>query len=446
MPNVTFEITVILLLLIANGYLALSEIAIVSARRSRLLQRAERGDAAARAAVRLAESPTKFLSTVQVGITLIGILSGAYGGATIAEGLAVYLATYPMLAPYSEGAAVAIVVIVLSYLSVIIGELVPKRIALSNPERFAAMVARPMTRLARLGAPAVAALEHTSNAIMRVLRLPQGGDTAVTEADVAAMVADGTAAGIFDPVERRIVERAFRLDDEPVAAIMTPRPDIVWLDINDSPDVHYDLIRQHPYSRFPVCEASLDRLLGIAYVRDIWIAQREAAGRAPLDLRTLIRQPLLVPERSPALDVLEQFQTSGTHIAIIIDEHGGVDGLLTLNNILNFLVAAPAGAPTPHSDATIVQRAVDSWLVDGSVSLGDFYGAIGIDPPETDTPPSYHTVAGLVMTRLGRVPITGDRAPFGPLDLEVADMDGYRVDKVLVTRRRPPETPVTPTA
>jgi putative hemolysin len=172
-----------------------------------------------------------------------------------------------------------------------------------------------MTRLSRLGAPAVAALEYTSDFIMKVFRLPQGGDSAVTEADVAAMVAAGTAAGVFDPAERRIVERMFRLDDEPVAAMMTPRPDIVWLDINDSLDAHYDVVRQHPYSRFPIGDGSLDRILGIAYVRDIWIAQREAPAGAAPDLRALIRQPLFVPERSPALDVLQQFQTTGTHVA-----------------------------------------------------------------------------------------------------------------------------------
>jgi putative hemolysin len=440
MPNVTFEVLVILVLLLGNGYLALSEIAVVSARRSRLLQRAERGDAAARAAAELSRSPTKFLSTVQVGITLIGILSGAYGGTTIAEELAAFLGGYPAIATYSEGIAIAVVVVAISYLSVIIGELVPKRIALSNPERFAALVARPVMTLSRIAAPAVAALEFTSDFIMKVFRLPQGGDAAVTEADVAAMIAAGTATGVFDPVERRMVERVFRLDDEPVAAMMTPRTEMVWLDVNDSSDTHYDLIRQHPFSRFPVCDGSLDRILGIVNVRDIWIAQREASAQAPVDLRSLVRQPLFVPDRSPALDVLEQFQNTGTHVAVIIDEHGGVDGLLTLNNILTFLVAPPAGTPSRQDEAAIVQRTANSWLVDGALSLGDFYGGIGIEDPDAGKPRTYHTVAGLVMTLLGRVPAAGDRAHIGPLSLEVADMDGFRVDKVLVTRRSPTAT------
>jgi putative hemolysin len=437
MPNVTFEILVILLLLLCNGFLALSEIAVVSARRSRLSQRAERGDRSARAAIALAQSPTRFLSTVQVGITLIGILSGAYGGATIAGQLAVFLGGYPAIAAYSEGIAVAIVVVALAYASVIVGELVPKRIALSNPERFATLVARPMTMLSRAAGPAVTALELSSNVVMKLFRIPQSGDADVTEADVSAMVAAGTAAGVFEPAERRMVERVFRLDDEPVAAMMTPRRDIVWLDVNDSPPARYDLIRQHPYARFPVCEGSLDRVLGIVNVRDLWIAQQDTAPQASLDLRSVVRQPLFIPERSAALGVLEQFQKTGTHIAIVIDEHGGVDGLLTLNNILQFLVTTPSGASASAEDATIVQRGPSSWLVDGAVSLGDFYACVGVEDPEPDEPHGYHTVAGLVMNRLGRIPAAGDRVSVGTLVVEVVDMDGFRVDKVLVSRQEP---------
>jgi putative hemolysin len=437
MANVSIELLIIFLLLLANGFLALSEIAIVSARRTRLLHRAERGDVGAAVAADISASPTKFLSTVQVGITLIGILSGAYGGATIAEELALYLGQYPLLADYADGVAVALVVVTLAYLSVIIGELVPKRVALSNPERFAVAVARPMRRLSRIASPAVAALEHTSDFIIKVFRLPQGADSAVTEADVSAMVAAGTAAGVFDPVERRIVERAFRLDDEPIAAIMTPRPDIVWLDVNDPLELHYDLIRQHPYSRFPVCDGSLDRILGVVYVRDIWIAEHDKPA-SPVDLRRLVRQPLIVPDRTASLGVLEQFQDTGTHIAVVIDEHGGVDGLLTLNNLMTFLVAPPASVASRHTEPAIVQRTSDSWLVDGALSLGDFYAGIGIDDPEANRARGYHTVAGLVMTLLGRIPTAGDRVDVGPLTLEVADMDGFRVDKVLVSRQAGP--------
>jgi putative hemolysin len=422
MPDVTVEILIILLLLVANGYLALSEIAIVSARRTRLLHSAERGDRAAAVAAELSASPTKFLSTVQVGITLIGILSGAFGGATLAEELIPVLAAYPALAPHSEGIAVAVVVVAIAYLSVIVGELVPKRIALSNPERFARWVARPMRRLSRIAAPAVAALETTSNVVIRILRVPTGGDAAVTEADVSAMIAAGTAAGVFAPVERRMVEQVFRLDDEPVAALMTPRTDIVWLDVNDPREVHEDVIARYSFS--------------LVVVRDLWVAQRMRPD-APPDLRAALRQPLFVPERTPALGVLQQFQSSGTHVAIVIDEHGGVDGLLTLNNVLTFLVAAPGARAYEAGEPGVVQREDGSWLVDGVVSLGDLYAAIGMDDPEADVSRPYHTVAGLVLSRFGRMPATGDRVTAGELILEVADMDHRRVDKVLVTRHSP---------
>jgi putative hemolysin len=290
MATVTYELLIILVLLLANGFLALSEIAVVSARRSRLLQRAERGDVAAAAAAKLSQSPTRFLSTVQVGITLIGILSGAYGGATIAKALSPWLTQYANLAAYSEQISVGIVVIALSFFSVIIGELVPKRIALSNPERFASLVARPMRSLSRIAGPVVLALEHSSNLIMRVLRLPQGSDSAVTEADVAAMVAAATASGVFEPGERGMVERVFRLDDEPVAAMMTPRTDIIWLDTSDSCDKQLDIIAQHPHSRFPVADGSLDRLRGIVHVRDMCIAQRRSTA---IDLAAMARVPFL---------------------------------------------------------------------------------------------------------------------------------------------------------
>jgi putative hemolysin len=430
MSHVAFEMAVLLMLLVANGYFALSEISIVSSRRTRLAQSARAGDHRAGAALRLAESPARFLSAVQIGITLIGTLSGAYGGATLAEELAVALARYPVLAPYAEEAAVALVVLAISFASVVIGELVPKRMGLSDPERFARLVSGPMTALSRVAAPVVTALERTADALIRLFHLPHGSDSAVTEADVSAMVAAGTEAGVFDPAERRMVERVFRLDDEPVAAMMTPRPDIVWLDVHDPIEANLDLVRRHPYSRFPVCDGGLDHVIGIVTVRDIWMAS--TAGI--VDLRAVARQPLVVPDTAVALDVLAQLQQHEVHMALVVDEHGGLDGLLTLNNLLQFL-AAPTGGDAATADVTgIVQRTPTSWLVDGGVSLGDFCLALGLPEHVADQPRPYHTVAGLVMAEFGRVPTAGDVFTRGSLRIEVVDMDGFRVDKVLVTR------------
>jgi putative hemolysin len=230
----------------------------------------------------------------------------------------------------------------------------------------------------------------------------------------------------------------FRLDDEPIAGIMTPRTDIVWLDVADTLETNLDIVGQHPYSRFPVCEGSLDRTLGIVTVRDIWAAQQ--AGH--VDLRAIVRQPLVVPDTAVALDVLQQFQASATHVALVVDEHGGLDGLLTLNNLMLFVLGPAPGAATTAARPAIVQRDAASWLVDGSASLADFYAAVGVAEPESDEPRAYHTVAGLVMSELGRVPVDGYTATIGSLRLEVVDMDGFRVDKVLVSRVTAPPPPV----
>jgi putative hemolysin len=429
----TLELALIALLLVVNGYLAFSEIAIVSARRVRLEQHAER-DPRARAALALSESPTRFLSTVQVGITLVGVMSGAFGGAALADSLATFLSRYDRLAPHADAIAMGTVVLAISYLSVVAGELVPKRLALTNPERFAMAVARPMTTISRVAGPAVTLLERTSNVIFRVLRLPDNEDMSVTEADVTAMVAAGTSAGVFEPAERRMVERALRLDSEPVAAMMTPRRDIVWLDANGSPAEAEDVIRKHPFSRFPVCDGGLDRILGVLHVRDFWLADRAAPAFA---IRSILRPPLLVPESAAGLALLDEFQRTGIHLAFVIDEHGGIDGAVTLNNLLQFLVAEPSAAHVPVADRPIVRRGDDSWLVDGSLSLGDFYSEVGIQDPEHGRHRAHHTVAGLVMTHVGRIPVAGDRVAVGSLTLEVADMDGYRIDKVLATVMRP---------
>ncbi|MGE0593563.1 MAG: hemolysin family protein [Vicinamibacterales bacterium] len=441
MTTIGIEIGIILALLLANGAFALSEIAIVSARRTRLSALAARGDRRAGAALTLAESPARFLSAVQVGITLIGILSGAFGGATIAEGLEARLATSPAVAPYAEFVAVGIVVVILAFASVVIGELVPKRVALSGPERFARLMALPMARLARMASPLVSLLEWTSDGLMTILRLPRGHDTAVTEADVTAMIRAGTESGVFEPAERRMVEQVLRLDDERVPAIMTPRREIVWLDITAPLDTTLGLVRQYPFSRFPVGDGTLDRLLGVVHVRDLWPLQAPAGATSAL-LCGLIREPLLVPESAVALDVIERFRAGPMHMAIVVDEHGSVDGLLTLNNLLLFVLGVPPahvepaqGAERGRDTPLMVLRDTDSWLVDGSMSVSDLRVALEVHEPEAEDSWAFHTLAGLVMARLGRIPVEGDRLTWNGFDLEVADMDHFRVDKVIVTRR-----------
>lgn len=421
------EILLILLLLLANGLFAMSEIALVSSRRARLQQRADAGDAGARRALQLAAAPSRFLSTVQVGITLVGIFAGAFGGATLAGQLAALLAQMPALAPYAEEIGLVIVVGAITYASLIIGELVPKRVALAHPERIAALMARPMTLLSRAASPLVTALEASSNAVLAVLRAPPAADATITQDEITLLIRQAAQDGVLLPSEQDILERAFRLADYRASSVMTPRPDIVWLDLADTPERIREKTARGRHARYPVADGSLDRVVGIVDVRDLWTA----AGRGEaLQLAPHLRKPLVVPETTTLLALIEQFRSSGLHIALLLDEYGGVEGLVTINDILEALVGAlPAAGEQP----AIVARADGSMLVDGAATLDELRTALGVE--ESAWEGDYNTVGGLVLTAFGRIPAAGQRVTLPGLLVEVVDMDGHRVDKVLVTRQ-----------
>jgi putative hemolysin len=429
MTAVAIELIVIFLLLLANGVFAMSEIAVVTARRGRLERLAATGNQRARTALELAREPTQFLSTVQVGITLIGIVAGAFGGASLADRLDVRLEQIAWIAPFSEAIAFTLVVGAITYLSVIIGELVPKRIALSNPERIAAAVARPMRVFAKIGAPVVSLLTKSTNALFRLLPVADRNEPAVTEEDIRALLAQGTAAGAVHEREQHIAERVLRLGDRPVSAIMTPRPDVDWIDVEDPPDTVPERLTMAMRSRFLVCEGSIDKVLGVVPATDVLVA---CLAGAPIDIRAHLRQPLFVPSTMPALALLEAFRTADVHVAIVLDEFGSVKGIATLNDILEDLVATGPG-PASDADRDIVRRDDGSWLVDGTVPVEEL-AAIGVDALSADRPSSYRTVGGLVMTELGHVPRVGERFEFGGFRFEVMDMDGRRIDRVLVAR------------
>ena len=424
---VAFEIILILLLLLANGVFAMSEIAVVTARQARLEKLAAKGNKRARSALELAREPTQFLATVQVGITLVGILAGAFGGAGLAERLDDRMEQVEWLAPFSEAIAFTLVVGAITYLSVIIGELVPKRIALTNPERIAAAVAGPMRVLARIGTPVVALLTKSTNLLFRLLPVGDGSGQAVTEDDIRAMLAQGTAAGVVDEREQHIAERVLRLGDRPVSAIMTPRPDVDWIDVEESPDTLRRRLAIGMRSRFIVCEGSIDRVLGIVRATDLLT---ECLSGTQLDLRTRLRQPMFVPATMPVLGLLESFQGADVHIAIVLDEFGTVKGIVTLNNILEDLVATAPGS-IGNIDPDIVRRSDGSWLVDGTVPIEDLGAVIGLDAAE-DRRTAYRTLGGLVMTELGHVPRVGEHFELGGYRFEVMDMDGRRIDRVLI--------------
>ncbi len=432
MAQVAVEILFIILLLIANGVFAMSEIAVVSSRRARLQQRAER-DAGARAALDLANAPDRFLSTVQIGITLIGILAGAFGGATIAEHLVGYFERIPAIARYSGAISLGLVVLVITYFSLVVGELVPKRLGLNNPEKIAARIARPMQFLSRLAWPAVRALSTSSNFLLRLLKAKPSDEPPITEEEVKLLIDQGTEAGVFEETEQDLVENIFRLPDQKVPALMTPRLDIVWLDIEAPIEETRQRIINSPYSRTPVCQGALDNILGIVKAKDL--LSRVLAGE-PFDLRAALRQPLYVPETRTALQLLELFKGSATHIAMVVDEHGAIEGLVTMNDVLEAIVG-DLPAPSGEVESYAVQRDDGSWLLDGRISIAEFKDLFSLDTLPREEDGGYHTLAGFIITYLGRLPSASDYFVWDDLKIEVVDMDRRRVDKVLVSRVGP---------
>lgn len=442
--SIAIEILLIFLLLLANGVFAMSEIAVVTARRARLERLAAAGSRRAEVALNLSREPTQFLSTVQVGITLVGILAGAFGGAGLAERLDDRLETIELLAPVSEVIAFTVVVGAITYLSVIIGELVPKRIALSDPEKIATAVARPMQRLAAAGRPVIWLLTKSTNALFRLLPLGNASDQSVTEDDIRSILAQGTAAGAVDEQERQIAERVLRMGDRPVAAVMTPRPDLDWIDVEDPPETLRERLRLAIRSRFLVSKGSLDRVLGVVRADDILAV---TLADAPFDLEAHLRQPLFVPSTMPVLGLLQAFQSSDVHIAIVLDEFGSVQGVATLNDILQDLVAPDPGS-LPEADSGIVRREDGSLLVDGTVPVEEVEAVTGNALP-AERRQSYRTIGGFVMTQLGHIPRTGEHFELDGFRFEVVDMDGRRIDRVLIVRtlqQAPPDPDRSPRA
>lgn len=430
MSNITFQIMFIILLTIANGVFSMSEIAIVSARKARLQQWVNEGNAKARIALDLADSPNRLLSTVQIGITLIGILAGVLGGATISEELSARLISIPLLAPYSEAIALGIVVLGITYLTLVVGELVPKRIALHNSEQIACTMAAPMRLLSQIASPAVQLLSISTDAVLRILGIRPVAEQPVTEEEINIMIEQGMKAGTFEKAERDMVEHVFRLGDLRVGALMTPRTEIVWLDIDDSPEEIRRKITDSGHSRFPVGQGSLDNILSIVQVKDM--LGRNMAGK-PVDLKASLRRPLFVPESTHALKVLELFKQSGIHISLVVDEYGSIQGLVTLKDILEEIVGDIPSVEELEQPLA-VQREDGSWLLDGMLPVNDIKEIFGIK--ELPGEGLYQTLGGFVLMQVGRIPHVGNHFEWGELRFEVVDMDKNRIDKVLVMPAR----------
>jgi len=423
------EFLFLLLLILVNGLFAMSEIAVVSSRKTRLQQWVDEGKAGAGAALDLAVSPGHFLSAVQVGITLIGILSGAFGEATIAVGISDRIARVPALAPHAETIALAVVVMGITFLSLILGELVPKRFALRNPEGIAVTIARPMRLLAKAAYPLVWFLSFTTDFVLKVLGVRPASTPPVTEEEIKVMMEQGAEAGVFEQEERQLVANVFRLDRQKVGAIMTPRVDVVYLDVEDSYNDIQRKIQDNAHSVMPVCRGGIVNVLGIVHAKDL--LRRSLSGE-PFDLLPSLKTPLFVPETATAMKLLEMFKKSGRHVAFVVDEYGDVQGLVTINDVLESIVGDIPSEGEP-AEALAIRREDGSWLLDGMLPMEKFRELFpDVELPEEESG-TYHTLSGFILTRLERIPAIADHFSWHGWRFEVVDMDGNRIDKVLAS-------------
>ncbi len=419
-------IVVVLLLVVLNGLFAMTELAVVSSRKSKLQSRAEKGDRGARAALKLAEEPTHFLSAVQVGITLIGILAGAYGQATIAGELDRILETaFPAFARYSEIFATALVVVVITYVSLIVGELVPKRIALIMPEAVAAKMAGPISSLAIVLKPFVLLLTASTSAILKVLGIKDRDGSDVTQEEVETMIAEGTSAGLIEPEEQTMIEEILRLGDRPIRVAMTPRHEVFWVALDDTEAVLREEVRTCPYSRIVVArENDVDNPLGVVHKKDLLDSLLD---NGEFNIEKHVQTPAFIPQSTSVLKALEILKASKVHMAFLVDEYGAFEGVVTATDLLE-MIAGDFDEGHDEAEAYIRQREDGSWLVDGQTDLEELSDELGEDFGETE---GFHTVAGLVLHHLSRVPDEGEILQLGRFEVEVVDMDDRRIDKLI---------------
>lgn len=408
----------------------MAELAVVSSRKVRLQQRAENGDENARAALALADSPNRFLSTVQIGITLIGTLAGALGGAGLTDDLELLISQAPVLRPYAHGLALGIIVLVVTYLSLVIGELVPKRLAMSNPEGIAAVVARPMKLLSVLGRPLIWLLSISTEGVLRLLRVKHANNSPVTPEEITGLMEQGEVVGVFEERETDIVESVFRLGDLRAGALMTPRTDIDWLDLEEPFEVNLQRMMDSPHTHFPTANGSLDDVQGILRGKDV--LARVTDGEV-VDLREGIQPALFIPESMPAFEVLELLKGAYGNLALVIDEYGGLLGMVTLFDVMEAIVGGISERGEPVIPEA-VQREDGTWLVEGMMRIDEFKKLFDIDELPEESRAGYQTVGGFVMTMIGSVPQAGQMFESSGWKYEVLDMDGMRVDKVLVSK------------
>ncbi|WP_286817160.1 hemolysin family protein [Desulfobacter sp. UBA2225] len=418
-----FELLIVVFLTVTNGLLAMSELAVVSSRRSRLEHLANQGSRGARAALRLIDDPSRFLSTVQIGITLVGVIAGAFSGATLGQRLGIWLNTFPSFSSYGHSIGMGITVVGITYLSLIIGELVPKRIALTQPERVASLVAGPMRGLSLVAAPAVWVLHISTERVLRLLGLTGTRETTVTEDEVKSLIAEGTQAGIFVPQEQDMIEGVLRLADRSVRLIMTPRTRIVWVNVKSDRNMIIDMVRSHRFSRLLVCDGTVDHPVGFIHTKNLL---PEALSCEEVTLSELVTPILYVPDRTTVLNLLNRFKKEKVHLAVVVNEYGTTEGLVTLTDVIE-AIAGDLPERGEDDGPQIVQRDDGSWLVNGTVPTDEVETLTGIYMGE-----KVEMLAGFVLDHLGRIPKAGASFNHGSARFEVVDMDGNRIDKLLI--------------
>jgi putative hemolysin len=424
------EIAILFALILLNGLFAMSEIALVTARKVRLQKLVDEGDKSAAAAVKLGEDPTRFLSTIQIGITSIGVLNGIVGEAALAAPLALWLTSLGVADPYSGYAATGLVVVLITYFSIVVGELVPKRIGQSNPEALARLVARPINWLAIATKPFVLFLSVSTRALMKVLGVKENTGAAVTEEEIHAMLAEGTTAGVIETHEHTMVRNVFRLDDRQIGSLMVPRSDVVVLDLDLSFEVNMARVEASDHARFPVVNGNMSNVVGVVNARK-WLSQALRGEHRELASQPM-QAPLYVPETITGMELLDNFRQSDVHMAFVIDEYGEVQGIVTLQD----LIEAITGEFSPKDPETswAMLREDGSWLLDGHIPVPELKDRLQLDSVPDEERGRYHTLSGLMMLLTGRLPKEPDTVTWEGWRLEIVDMDGRTIDKVLATR------------
>jgi putative hemolysin len=435
MNNLFFEILFILVLILINGFFSMSELALISSRKVRLEQRAEDGDKGAQSALELLKNSSRLLSAVQIGITLVGIFTGALGGATLAERMAVWLAEVPWLVPYAGGISIFLVVIVTTYLSLVIGELIPKRIALNNPEKIASMVSGFMKFLSKAMSPIVRLLAASTDLGLKIIGMSASKEPPITEEEIKGLIEQGAQVGVFGAVEQDMVEGVFRFNDRSINAIMTPRTEIEWLDANDTPEQLLKQIMDSSHSRFPVAQSSLDNVVGILNAKDVL---EKFVTNTPFNLLDMVTKPIWVPENTPAMRMLEMVREGGTHEVMIVDEYGGLQGMATLFDILESIVGEIPSADE-SSESEIIIREDGSYLLDGLLPIDELKELLDVDELPEEDKVGFQTVGGFVMNQIGSIPAAGQHFHLLNYRFEVMDMDDRRVDKVLLSKYDSPK-------